>query len=122
MLIARGLRNEPIEIWGDGSAIRDFVYIDDVIDALDLVSRDKSNFRIFNIGRGEGHSLRDLVEEIQRLLGKELNILWKDARASDVAVSIVSNVRAKELLGWTPKTTLDEGLEKTIAWWRARTR
>ena len=122
MLIACGLRNEPIEIWGDGSAVRDFVYIDDVVDALELVSRDESDFRVFNIGRGEGHSLRDLVERIQRLLGKELNMVWKDARASDVAVSIVSSVRAKEVLGWAPKTTLDEGLEKTIAWWRGRTR
>jgi len=122
MLIARGLRNEPIEIWGDGSAIRDFVYIDDVIDALELATRDRSKYRIFNIGRGEGHSLRDLVEKIQKLLGRKLNIVRRDARESDVAVSIVSNVRAKEVLGWAPKISLDQGLEMTIAWWRAQTR
>ena len=121
-LIARGLKDEPIEIWGDGSAVRDFVYIDDVIDALELASRDKSDFRIFNIGCGEGHSLRDIVGRIQRLLGKELKIVWKDARASDVPVSVVSNARAREVLGWAPKAALDEGLEKTIAWWRAGAR
>jgi UDP-glucose 4-epimerase len=121
-LIARGLADEPIEIWGDGSAVRDFIYIDDVADALEIASRDQSDFRVFNIGRGEGHNLREIVSEIRRLLGKELKILWKDARAIDLPVSVVSNARAKEVLGWAPKTALDEGLRKTIAWWKAGAR
>ena len=121
-LIARGLAGEPIEIWGDGSAVRDFIYIDDVVDALELASRDRSEFRVFNIGRGEGHSLREIVSRIQKLLGQELKLVWKDARAIDLPVSIVSNRRAAEVLGWLPKTALDEGLEKTIAWWRAGAR
>jgi UDP-glucose 4-epimerase len=121
-LIARGLADERIEIWGDGSAVRDFIYIDDVLDALELVSRDQSRFRIFNIGRGEGHNLREIVARIQKLLGTELKLDWKDGRPSHVPVSIVSHTRAKQILGWTPRTPLDEGLEKTIAWWRAGAR
>lgn len=121
-LIARGLAGERIEIWGDGSAVRDFIYIDDVVDALELASRDRSDFRVFNIGRGEGHSLLEIVSRIQSLLGQELEIVWQDARATDVPVSIVSNARAKSVLGWAPKVALDEGLEKTIAWWRAGAR
>lgn len=119
MLIARALAGEPIEIWGDGSAVRDFVYVDDVVDALKLASHDRSEFRIFNVGRGEGHTLREIVHRIQGLLGQELKLVWKNARAIDVPVSIVSNRRASEVLGWHPKTPLGEGLEKTIAWWRA---
>jgi UDP-glucose 4-epimerase len=119
MLVARGLAGEPIEIWGDGSVVRDFIYIDDVVDALELASRDQSEFRNFNIGRGEGHSLREIVSRIQELLATELKLVWKHARAIDLPVSIVSNLRAREVLGWQPKTALDEGLEKTIAWWRA---
>ena len=119
MLVARGLAGESIEIWGDGSAVRDFVYIDDVVDALELAGHDQSEFRAFNIGRGEGHSLREIVRRIQKLLGQELKLVWKDARALDVPVSIVSNRRANEVLGWRPKTALDDGLAKTIAWWRA---
>src|SRR3954468_10159651 len=121
-LIARGLAGEPIEIWGDGSAVRDFIYIDDVIDALELVSRDQSQFRIFNIGRGEGHNVRQIVSTVQDLLGKKLQIVWRDARAVDLPVSIISNVLAKKVLGWAPKTALDDGLRKTIAWWQAQTR
>ena len=121
-LIARGLVAEPIEIWGDGFTVRDFIYIDDVIDALELASRDQSDFRTFNIGRGEGHSVREIMSTIQDLLGKELNIVWKDARAIDLPVSIVSNARAKEVLGWNPTISLEEGLKKTIAWWQAGAR
>lgn len=122
MLIARGLRDESIEIWGDGSAVRDFLYIDDVIDALELASHDRSEFRIFNIGRGEGHSLREIVNRTQRILGQELKLIWKDARVTDLPVSIVSNRRAGTVLGWLPKTSIDDGLAKTIAWWRAGAR
>jgi len=119
-LIARGLAGEPIEIWGDGSAVRDFIYVGDVIDALELASRDQSEFRIFNIGRGEGRNIREIAGTVERLLGRKLQIVWKDARAIDLPVSVVSNARAKEVLGWTPKTTLDEGLRQTIAWWQGR--
>src|SRR4051794_30581334 len=111
-LIARGLADEPIEIWGDGSAVRDFIYIDDVVDALELASKDQSQFRIFNIGRGEGHNVRQIVSRVQDLLGKKLQIVWRDARALDLPVSVISNDRAKEVLGWTPKTALDDGLSK----------
>jgi UDP-glucose 4-epimerase len=121
-LIARDLANEPVEIWGDGSAVRDFIYIEDVVDALELASRDQSEFRIFNIGRGEGLSLREIVSRVEHLLGKELKLVWKDARASDVPVSILANGRAREALGWKPKTSLMDGLEQTIAWWRAGAR
>jgi len=119
MLIARGLAREHIDIWGDGSAIRDFIYIDDLVDALELVSRDQSEFRVFNIGRGEGHRLGEIVSRIQKQLGNALKLDFKDGRPSDVPVSIVSNKRARDVLGWVPKTPLDEGLEQTIAWWRA---
>jgi UDP-glucose 4-epimerase len=102
--------------------VRDFIYIDDVIDALELASRDRSDFRVFNVGRGEGHTVRDIVGRVQELLGKELKIVWKDPRAVDLPISVVSNARAKEALGWAPKTELEDGLSKTIAWWRAGAR
>jgi UDP-glucose 4-epimerase len=121
-LIARGLAGEAVEIWGDGSAVRDFIYIDDVIDALELASRDQSGFRIFNIGRGEGRNIREIAGIIERLLGKKLQIVWKDARAIDLPVSVVSTARAKEVLGWSPKAELEEGLRQTIAWWQGAAR
>jgi UDP-glucose 4-epimerase len=117
-ILSHSFRNEEIEIWGDGSVVRDFIYVDDVVEALIAVANDQGSARIFNIGSGEGHSLRQLIALIEDLLGKELNIQWRPARVVDVPISILAIDRARDELGWAPKNTFREGLEKTIAWWR----
>src|SRR5271155_318351 len=72
-LIARALNGEEIEIWGDGSVVRDFVFVDDVVDALARAAAgDHGGERIFNIGSGRGHSLREVIATIERLLETEL--------------------------------------------------
>lgn len=119
-MLSRALSNQRIEIWGDGSVIRDFVFIDDLADALLAAAVDQSNQRIFNIGSGHGLSLREIIAAIENQLGIKLNIDWKPARAVDVPVSIVSIARAQEVLRWTPKTSFTTGLQQTIAWWRGR--
>jgi UDP-glucose 4-epimerase len=91
-----------------------------VVDALVQVARDRGSVRIFNIGSGEGHSLREVIAAIERLLSKDLKIQWKPARPLDVPVSVLAIDRAREILGWAPKTTFESGLEKTVAWWRQR--
>jgi UDP-glucose 4-epimerase len=117
-IVARALRNEAIDIWGDGSVVRDFIFVDDVVDALVAVAHDHSSTRSFNIGSGEGHSLREVLASIEVLLGKKLNIQWKPGRPLDVPISVLAIERAREILGWTPKTSFEEGLDRTIGWWR----
>ena len=56
-MVARAFRDEPIEIWGDGTVARDFIFVDDVVDALVAAAHDAGTTRIFNIGSGEGHCL-----------------------------------------------------------------
>jgi UDP-glucose 4-epimerase len=119
-MITRTLRNEAIEIWGDGSVVRDFIFVDDVVDALVAAARDRSSTRIFNIGSGEGHSLRQVLASVEALLDKKLNIQWKPGRPLDVPISVLSIDRAREILGWTPKTSFKDGLNKTITWWQHR--
>lgn len=119
-MISRALRDEEIEIWGDGSVVRDFIFIDDVVDALVATARDQGDARIYNIGSGNGHSLREVIVSIEALLGKELNIQWKPARRLDVPVSVLAIDRARDLLGWTPKTRFEDGLRSTIQWWRGQ--
>jgi UDP-glucose 4-epimerase len=118
-LIARALRGETVEIWGDGSVVRDFIYIDDLVDALVAAADDCGDGRVFNIGSGVGRSLLQVIAAIEPLLGMKLNIHWKQARAQDVPISTVAVDRAKALLGWAPKTTFEVGLKETIEWWRA---
>ena len=119
-VISRALRNESVEIWGDGSVVRDFVFVDDIMDALEAAAADQSEARIFNIGSGQGRMLRDVIATIEKLMDRKLEIRWKDKRAVDVPVSVVSIERAKNVLGWTPKTPFEQGVQKTIAWWQSR--
>ena len=117
-LVSRAFSGEPIEIWGDGSVVRDFIFIDDVVDALIAAATDQGDTRLFNIGSGEGRSLREVISTIEELSGRKIRLQVKPARSIDVPVSVLAIDRAREFLGWTPKTTFSEGLTKTLAWWQ----
>jgi len=119
-IISKALRGETNEIWGDGSVIRDYIFIDDVVDALVAAASDRSEGRIFNIGSGVGRSVRQVIAAIELALGKKLDITWKRGREADVPVSVVAIERARDLMGWGPKTPLDSGLAQTIQWWQSR--
>jgi UDP-glucose 4-epimerase len=118
-LISRALDNESVEIWGDGSVVRDYVYVDDVIDALETAAADRGEMRVFNIGTGQGRSLRDVILAVQKHLDRTIDIIWRPGRPFDVPTSIMSIARARDMLGWTPKTSFETGLERTIAWWES---
>jgi UDP-glucose 4-epimerase len=119
-IISKALRGETNEIWGDGSVIRDYIFIDDVVDALIAAASDQSAGRIFNIGSGVGRSVREVIAAIELALGKKLDIAWKQGRAADVPASVVAIDRARDLMGWQPKVPLDSGLAQTIQWWQPR--
>lgn len=118
-IISRALRNETIEIWGDGSVVRDYIYVDDVVAALESAMFDQSDFCIFNIGSGVGRSLLQVIEDMQALLNVKLKIEWKHGRPVDVPISVLSNDRARTALGWKPSTSFESGLKETIDWWRS---
>ncbi len=119
-LISGALHDEQIEIWGDGTVVRDYIYVDDVVEALECAAFDQSNMRIFNIGSGQGRNLRQVIAAIEAELGMKLNIRRGRERAIDVPVSILSIERAAGALGWTPRTPFDVGLRQTIQWWRGQ--
>jgi UDP-glucose 4-epimerase len=100
--------------------VRDYVYVDDVIDALLAAAQDKSQERIFNIGSGQGRDLRNVIGQIEANLGVNIAVRKAKQRLIDVPVSILAIERAADILGWTPKTPFNVGLLKTIEWWRSR--
>lgn len=116
--VSRALSGQTIEFWGDGSVVRDFVFIDDVIDAFEAAISDRGSDRIINIGTGEGRSLREVIAAIERLLGVKLTIKRAPGRALDIPISVVAVDRARTALGWTPKTPFETGLAITIDWAR----
>lgn len=110
------IAEKPIEMWGDGSVVRDYIYIDDVVDALVRAALHEGAGRIFNIGSGRGLSLNDIATAIEALLGQKLKINRLPGRPVDVPVSILDTTFAENELGWHACTAFEKGLENTIAW------
>lgn len=106
--------NKPIQIYGDGSTIRDFCYIDDVIIANILACYFNISHHIFNIGTGIGTSLNMLIEFIFEILNKKCNIEYLPFRENDIQFSIADIKKAKQLLNFNPTYDLYRGLNKLI--------
>ncbi len=119
VFLSRALKNETLQIWGDGEVVRDYFHIDDLSRALVRVVHSTGSQRFFNIGSGEGHSLNDLIAKIRCLLQKEVPCQYLSARACDVPVNVLDIQRAHQHLGWKPLISLDDGLLRTLAWLKA---
>lgn len=117
--LGRALTGKPIELWGDGSVTRDYVYIDDMVDALLRAATHEGPGRIFNIGSGEGRSLNDIVTAINTQLGAKVSVERRPGRPVDVPVSILDTTLAARELGWQACTPFEEGLRNTIGWMRS---
>jgi UDP-glucose 4-epimerase len=109
----RALAGEPVRIFGDGSVTRDYLYIDDAVDALMRAGAHTAHGN-FNIGTGVGHSLDQVVGVIAADLGRDLAIERLVARPFDVPVSILDASRARETFGWAPRVTFEQGIKKTL--------
>jgi len=118
VFLHRALRNEPVEIWGDGSVVRDYVYIGDVVSAFMKAIEYSGNIRTFNIGSGRGCSLNELLQTIESVLQRPIERIHLEPRAVDVPVNVLDIGAAKTFLQWQPATPLREGLSKTLAWMR----
>lgn len=120
ILIARALRGEPIEIWGDGSVVRDFVYVDDVVDAIITAAVTPHATIPINVGSGQGRTLRSVIDDVQTLLGREVEVVYKPSEAADVPANVLDIRRAAEVIGWRPRTEWSRGLQATIDWLRSQ--
>lgn len=116
--LGRALAGKPIEMWGDGSITRDYIYIDDVVDALQLAALHEGPVRVINIGSGKGYTLRQIIAAIEKVLGLTVDIRQYDGRSVDVPCSILDVSSAAAELGWHPQISLTDGLEKTATWMR----
>jgi UDP-glucose 4-epimerase len=112
----KALRGEPIQIWGDGEVVRDYLYAGDVADAMLKAMHYEGPHHVFNIGAGRGHSLNELLARIEALLGRRVERTYQPGRRFDTPVNVLDIGRAREHLRWTPGTTLETGLARTAEW------
>jgi len=103
--------NKPLTIFGDGKATRDFIHIDDVIDAILLSMKSKSG--IYNIASGTGTSISNLVKLFIQLSGKSLKIIYRSGRAGEITYSVANITKSQQELGFYTKISLNSGLSIT---------
>lgn len=111
--VANGM---PIEIWGDGSVVRDYVYVGDVVDAMTAAAFTVAPSRLYNIGSGRGTSLLELIAAIAAVTDSNPSIEFRPGRPFDVPTSVLDIARANAELGWHPRVSLIEGLRRTHHW------
>lgn len=118
--LRRAVAGKPIEMWGDGSVVRDYLYIDDVVEALELAALHDGPSRVFNIGSGQGRTLLDIVAAIEQVLGKKIPVHQHQGRTVDVPRSILDIQLAMTELGWLPRTAFVDGFARTVEWFEKK--
>ena len=108
---------KPIPIFGDGSMRRDFTYIDDIVQgtlsAIDL----SASFEIFNLGNNHPHSVLEMVRILESALGKKAIMEFHPAPRGEVPETYADIAKSQSLLGFYPKTSLEEGLAQFVDWY-----
>ena len=110
IFLRQALKRHPLKILGDGSSVRDYLYISDLMNALLAAMHYVGSEYLFNIGSGSGLSLIDLVNEIENLLERSIEVVYAEKREFDVPSNILSISKAKSCLSWVPKVSISEGL------------
>jgi UDP-glucose 4-epimerase len=118
VFLSRAMNGQAVEVWGDGSVVRDFLYVGDVSRAFVMAMNYRGDTRLFNIGAGAGHSLNELLAAIESTVGSPIVRNYLPARGFDVPSNVLDISRAREILGFQPIVGLPEGLARTLAWLR----
>jgi UDP-glucuronate 4-epimerase len=117
---------EPIELFGDGSSSRDYTFVSDIVDGLEaglarlsrVPAQAAAAFDVYNLGGSRTTTLLQLVESISRALGRSPRIVWKPEQSGDMKQTLADLRRAESDLGYRPKVSVDEGIDRFVAWWR----
>lgn len=108
-----------LDVWGDGRASRDIVYIDDLVDMIDkVIENQKTKYELYNCGSGESFSIRELAETIMDVNNKKLSIVYDSSKPNIPTVVVLDCTKANNELGWFVKTTINEGIMKTSKWYK----
>lgn len=111
----KALKDEVITVYGDGSVIRDYIFIDDAVDAILKIANTSLDEKIFNLGSGRGTSLMEVLNIIKKVTGKELKIEFKEGRQADVPINYLDMSRYERTFGKKQLISLEEGIQKTAA-------
>ncbi|MCI2048222.1 MAG: NAD-dependent epimerase/dehydratase family protein [Lachnospiraceae bacterium] len=111
--VYKALKQEKITVYGDGSVVRDFIYIDDAVRGVLNIAGERGRYDTYNLGSGYGTSVREVLETIERVLGLPLQVEYTEARNADVPVNVLDTSRYVSTFGALNPVSLEEGIRKT---------
>jgi len=111
-------QGKEIPMFGDGSSKRDYTYIDDLIDGMMAVLQRHKGYEIYNLGESQTTSLKELIGMIESALGKMAKIQTLDPQPGDVSITYADISKARRLLNYQPKITMEEGIKRFVEWFK----
>lgn len=115
--MANALNNNPVQVFGDGSHIRDYLHVRDFCKALNGLLDHGENGGVYNIGLGKGYSINEIAQKIKEITGvEEFKIQYLPNRPFDVHYNVLSHKKISDLLNWQPEVSIEEGLATSFEW------
>lgn len=115
-LLEHATNDTPFKVWGDGESVRDFIYIDDIVEATTRLIKLPLDSGTYNIGSGMGYSINQVLGIVRTISGAQLKTIYRPARGIDVRNIVLDSTRLKALHSWTPQIGLEDGVRRTLAW------
>lgn len=107
----------PIPVWGDGQEVRDLLYIDDFIDALQLILEKQDEYDVFNVGSNNGYTVNQVLDTMKTIANYDAPTEYVSGKPSMIPVRYINSNKIMNQLGWTPKTNLESGLRNAYNWY-----
>lgn len=112
------IEGTPIKKFGKGNSKRDYTYVDDIVEGINLALNQVLEFEIINLGNSNPVVLNDFISILEKLIGKKAKVITEKNQLGDVKKTFASIEKAKKLLGWQPKVNFETGLENFVRWFR----
>ena len=113
-------QGEAVPLFGDGGSSRDYTYVDDIVTGIESALERARGYQVFNLGRAEVVSLRELVTQIESALGKKARIVHEASQPGDVRQTCADLTISRRVLGYEPKVGIEEGIRRFVDWYRAQ--
>jgi GDP-L-fucose synthase len=112
---AKENNHSPVILWGSGKPMREFLFVDDLAQAIVYALENKLSEHLYNVGSGKDISIKNLAETIQKVIGHKGDIIWDNSKPDGTPKKLM-DISKMKALGWTYSTKLDEGIKKTYKW------
>jgi UDP-glucuronate 4-epimerase len=112
------LRGKPVEVYGDGTARRDYTHVEDIVRGVLACFHREFGYEVINLGESRTVELRELVQLIERAVGRKAQIRQLPGQAGDVPITYADISKARRLLGYNPQVNIESGIERFVDWFR----